>query len=79
MDEVVVRSTFDVPEQWRGQLRETIRKSFGHHAEISYERTADLICGIELRVGGYSFAWNAHEFLKRAEQDFQERSKGIST
>lgn len=78
-DEITVSSTFDVPEQWRVQLQRTIRERFDYDAEISYEKDKDLICGLELRIGGYTFAWNAHEFLARMEHDFQERAKKITS
>jgi F-type H+-transporting ATPase subunit b len=78
-DEIIVSSTFDVPEHWRVQLQRTIREGFGYDGEISYERTKNVICGIELRMGGYSFAWNAHEFLKRMEQEYQAREKKMSS
>lgn len=75
---VAVRSTFDVSETWRERLRNLLRENFGYDAQISFERSSDLICGLELDLGGYSFGWNIKEFLRDVELDFVERLKSVS-
>lgn len=72
---VSIRSTFDMPHQRRERLREMVRESFGHEGEISFEQSRDLICGLELDIGGYSFGWNVKEFLHDLELEFDERLK----
>ena len=71
--EVLVRSAFDVPDKQRQRLSETIRNSFDADAEISFDRSADLICGLELDVGGYNFGWNVKDFLRDLETEYSER------
>ena len=68
-----VRSAFDVSKEWRDRLREVIGQNFAHDEDISFETSADLICGLELDVGGYSFGWNVNELLRNIELDFGER------
>ena len=75
---VLVRSTFEVPGQWRVRLRETIRDVFGHDAEVSFETSSDLVCGFELEAGGYNFGWNVNEFLRTLEHDFNDRLTTLS-
>lgn len=73
--EVLVRSAFDVPDKQRQQLSETIRNSFDVDAEISFDRSDDMICGLELDVGGYNFGWNVKDFLRDLEAEFSQRLK----
>lgn len=73
--EVSIRSAFDVSNEQKQRLRETIRETFGYGADISFETSTDLICGLELDVGGYRFGWNVREFLHDLEHDFDERLK----
>lgn len=76
--EVSVRSTFDVSETWREHLRNLLWENFGYDAKIFFEKSSDLICGLELDLGGYSFGWNIKEFLSDIELEFVERLKSVS-
>ncbi|MCA9220272.1 MAG: F0F1 ATP synthase subunit delta, partial [Planctomycetales bacterium] len=71
--EVRVRSAFDLPDKERERLSETIRNSFDADADISFDRSDDMICGVELDVGGYNFGWNVKDFLRDLESQFSER------
>ncbi|REJ90869.1 MAG: F0F1 ATP synthase subunit B [Planctomycetota bacterium] len=71
--EVLVRSAFDVPDKERERLSETIRKSFDGDAEVSFDLSDDMICGVELDVSGYTFGWNVKDFLHHLEAQFFER------
>jgi len=70
---VAVRSAFDVPRQRRDPLRKTLQDAFGYDGEITFDRSSDLICGVELEAGGYRFGWNVKDFLQQLEVDFDER------
>ena len=74
--DVFIRSAFEVPQHQRERLRETIRQLFESDAEISFEQSAELICGLELDVGGYSFGWNVKDFLRDLDLEFSERLTG---
>jgi F-type H+-transporting ATPase subunit b len=76
--EASIRTAFDVPDERRARLRETIRETFGYDADVSFQRSADLVCGVELEVGGYSFGWNVKQFLHDLELEFEERLKSTS-
>lgn len=75
--DVFVRSTFNVPDERRARLRETIRESFDHDGEISFQTSDDLICGLELNVGGYSFGWNVKEWLHGLALELDERLESL--
>jgi len=71
--QLAVRSAFDVSEERREGLREAIRKTFEIEADISFQQSSDLICGLELDVGGYSFGWSVKDFLSDLDLKFSER------
>jgi len=73
--EFSVRSAFRLSGQWRDQICDVIRQSFGHDGDVSFEDSADLICGIQLDVGGYSFGWNVNEFVRQINFDFGDRMR----
>lgn len=70
---ISIRSAFDLPDERRERLREVIREAFGHDGETTFEKSADLLCGLELDIGGYTFGWNVKEFLRDLELKFFER------
>lgn len=71
--EFVVRSTFKLSDVWRDELREVICQCFDSDVHVSFKESADLICGLQLDVGGYSFGWNVNEFVRNIESDFGDR------
>jgi F-type H+-transporting ATPase subunit b len=73
--EAFVRSAFDLSGDQRERLRQTVRETLNTVAEVSFEQSADLICGVELDVGGYRFGWNVKDFLRDLEMGFSERLK----
>lgn len=70
---VSIRSTFDMPDQCRDRLQETVGDVFGKDAKLSFETSPELVCGFELDAGGYIFGWNVNEFVRTLEHDFNER------
>ncbi len=76
MAEISVRSAFAISDEWRERLRETIRETLGYDEGISFDQSDDLICGLELDLGDYSFGWNMKEFLHDLDLDFGERLRG---
>lgn len=76
--ELSFRSAFDVPEERRERLREMVRETFGNDAEMTFETSADLICGLELHAGGYSFGWNVKEFLDDLELELGRRIDSVT-
>lgn len=71
--EVSIRSAFEIPQQWRERLSGVLQNTFQHRGEVAFERGGELICGIELDVGGYRFDWNVDEHLRQLSIDFESR------
>jgi F-type H+-transporting ATPase subunit b len=60
---VTVFTAFDLPDDARRKVETAIRDEVAEAAEIHFQTSADLICGIELRTGGYKLAWSVDEYL----------------
>jgi len=77
-DVVSIRSSFDVSKERRNQLRDALREAIGYNAEVEFEQASDLLCGLELDVGGYRFGWNVKQFLHDLELEFDDRMEAES-
>lgn len=66
----VVQSTFDLLPEDRGRVEESMNRLFPPARPVRFETTPDLICGVALRVGGYTAGWNLRDFLRQLEDDF---------
>lgn len=73
--EVIVRSAFDLGDNQCERIRDTIHNTFNTKANVFFAPSTDLICGLELDVGGYSFSWNVNDFLQDLEVEFSNRLK----
>ncbi len=58
-----VVSTFELSEQQRERLRNQLGDLIERDAAPDFETDGALICGVELRSGGYRLAWNAADYL----------------
>ncbi len=67
--QVAVRSTFDISDEMRQKIQDTLRQQIGIDAKIQYETTPDLISGIELRASDVKIAWNIDSYLDDLESD----------
>ena len=65
-----VLSAFELPPEDRAQVEETMNRLFPPALPVRFETTPDLICGVALRVGGYTAGWNLRDFLRQLEEDF---------
>lgn len=70
---VSILSAFDISDEQQERLHGLLRERFGYDGEVSFERSPDLICGLQLDVGGYSFGWNLEKFLHEIHSAFSER------
>lgn len=70
---VTCSGALELSETDQQRLRETIRKQFDYDGTVAFDTSSELICGLELQVGGYSLGWNARRCLDEIEAEFQER------
>jgi F-type H+-transporting ATPase subunit b len=69
---VVVRSAFELTEEDRGKIDETLRSILGEDAVIDFQRSGDLMCGIELKTGGRKVAWTLEKHLEDAASEIAQ-------
>ena len=69
---VVVRSAFELPEAGRERLAALVHSRMAEDVEVSFETSADLICGIELAAAGTKLAWTVEDYLATLEENLAE-------
>lgn len=72
---VVVSSQFELPDDHKDRLRRAIHEKFTFDGDIAFDKSRDLMCGLELEVGGYSFGWNVNEFLGDMQRRLDDKLK----
>jgi F-type H+-transporting ATPase subunit b len=71
--DVVVRTAFDLGDEQRRALTDTLRAVTDAEAEPSFEREADLGLGVEIRAGGHKIAWSLDSYVARLEERVRAR------
>ena len=71
--DVVVRTAFDLGDEQRRALTDTLRAVTDAEAEPSFEREADLGLGVEIRAGGHKVAWSLDSYVARLEERVRAR------
>jgi len=69
---LLVRSAFELPVAVRRALTAAIHDAVGKEVAVTYERTDELACGLELRAGGQSLAWSLDGHLDALERRLAE-------
>lgn len=72
--EVHIRSAFELSDETRDRIRDVVRSLLEFHGEIQFERSPELICGVQLDTGGYSVEWNVDDFVRQISTGFGVRS-----
>jgi F-type H+-transporting ATPase subunit b len=65
---VHVRSAFELPATLKRTLTAALHDALGREVEVAYERSEDVICGVEIRAGGQSLAWSLEGYLEALER-----------
>jgi len=60
---IIVKSTFEIPAEMRQKLQETLHKQVGAEVAIQYQAASDLISGIELYTNDMKIAWSIDSYL----------------
>lgn len=64
---ISIRSSFAISEDQKNSLIAAIREQIADQAEIHFEISKDIICGIELCDRGYKISWNLKHYLTQLE------------
>jgi F-type H+-transporting ATPase subunit b len=69
---VAARTAFDLPARRRNEIKAALRDALGKDVDVAFEQSPNLICGIELRVGGQMVRWSLDSFLDDLEHKLKE-------
>lgn len=69
---IVVSSAFDLPEDLRGRIRDTVHDRFAIVTEVQFETSPAVVGGIELKTQGHTVAWSLAHYLEALEDELTE-------
>jgi F-type H+-transporting ATPase subunit b len=77
--DAVVRSAFDLAEAQRALIQSAVDDEFPSSIPLRFEVSAEMLCGIEVLVGGEKLAWNMADYLVGLEQRIESLSAPART
>ena len=69
---VLCRSAFELPDEPRQRVAAAVGSRLAQGAEVRFDTSAELICGIELVAGGTKLAWSIEDYLGTLEERLAE-------
>lgn len=69
---VSVRTSFDLSSARQSDLTAAIRETIADEADVSFQTSQDVICGVELRASGQVVRWSLDSFLDQVETDMSQ-------
>jgi len=73
-DPVIVGSAFELSSTIKKELQSTIETQFLKGKPVDFVIDNDLVCGIEMKAGGYKLTWSLSEYLERLEDLIEDSS-----
>ena len=70
---VVLRSAFELPANLKRRLTKAVHDEIAEDADVTYEVSRDLVCGIQLKADGQLVTWSLDGYLNGLEQQLLER------
>lgn len=75
--ELVLRSAFDIPPDTRQLVLKNIRRNIDPGAEMRFELTPGLLCGVEMSSQDHKLAWTLDDYLVSLEEKLFETFNGV--
>jgi len=72
---VIVRSAFDLPDEQRAAIQQTLNETFSADISLRFETAPDVISGIELIANGRKVAWSIADHLSSLGKGVRELLK----
>jgi F-type H+-transporting ATPase subunit b len=72
---VIVTSAFELSENSRSHIEETVRHKLGVAAEMQFMTAPELIAGIELRANGRRIAWSIQDYLSSVQKELEDATR----
>lgn len=70
--DIVVQTTFELPEETRQQLIQILRNHLPHQPPVNFTIAPELMGGIELKVPGYRIGWSFAHYLDTLESELSQ-------
>ena len=70
-----VNSAFDLDVGTKGRITRAIHELINESVEVEYGRSADLLCGIELRGGDHQIGWSLADHLDHLDELMEKAFK----
>lgn len=64
---ITINSSFAISDEQKTALINVVKEKISSDTELQFSIKEDLICGIELRYGGYKISWNIDSYLTELE------------
>lgn len=77
--EAVVRSAFDLAESQRALIREAVTREFPTSSTLRFVVATEMLCGVELLVGGQRLSWSIADYMDELEQRIAPSSEPTAT
>ena len=69
---VTVHSAFELSDEQKQAVTKTLSSRAGRD-NPQFERTEDLVCGLEVRFDGHAISWNLRHFVDNLADDIRNR------
>ncbi len=67
--QITVRSTFEIPEEMRQRIQETVRDQTKIEVKMNFEIAPELISGVEMSARNLKIAWSIASYLDALQAD----------
>lgn len=71
-----VHSRFDLSPSEKSHITKAIHDQISDQAEITYEKRAEVACGLVLKAGGQTVSWNLDSYLSELERRLDSHMGG---
>jgi F-type H+-transporting ATPase subunit b len=67
----IVQSAAELPDDARRRIEEALARQLHRARAVHFEVAPALICGLTLRVDGYTLGWNLRDILQQLDDEFR--------
>lgn len=75
---ITVLSRFEMPAKEKHRITKTIHDRILEGAEVAYEQSPGISCGLELKAGGQTVSWSFDSYFDSLESRIEKELGGLS-
>lgn len=69
---IEVATAFDLAHEHQEKVKSAVRTRLQKKREVTFVRSEDLVCGVELRTDGRKIGWSVNSYLEDLEDDLAQ-------